>query len=50
VSFIATFGLAKTASNLAVGPLAQRFTRRRILIAGWMIGLPVPLILFWAPD
>lgn len=49
VSFIATFGLAKAGSNLLVGPIAQRFTRRRILIAGWMIGIPVPLLLIWAP-
>ncbi len=45
VSFIATFGLAKASSNLLVGSLSQRFTRRRILIAGWLIGIPVPLIL-----
>ncbi len=49
VSFIATFGLAKAVSNLLAGGLTQRFTRRRILIAGWMIGIPVPLILIWAP-
>ena len=49
VSFIATFGLAKAVSNLLVGGLTQRFTRRRILIAGWMIGIPVPLMLIWAP-
>ena len=49
VSFIATFGLAKASSNLLVGSLSQRFTRRRILIAGWLIGIPVPLILVWAP-
>ena len=49
VSFIATFGLAKAVTNLSVGGLAQRFTRRRILIAGWMIGIPVPLLLIWAP-
>ena len=49
VSFIATFGLAKAGTNLLAGPLTQRFTRRRILIAGWMIGLPVPLLLIWAP-
>ena len=48
VSFIATFGLAKACSNLLVGPIAQRFTRRRILIAGWLIGIPVPLLLIWA--
>jgi len=34
VSFIASLGLAKASSNLFVGPIAQRFTRRRILIAG----------------
>ena len=49
VSFIATFGLAKAVSNLLVGGLTERFTRRRILIAGWIIGIPVPLILIWAP-
>ena len=49
VSFIATFGLAKAGSNLLVGPIAQRFTRRRILIAGWLVGIPVPLLLIWAP-
>ena len=49
VSFIATVGLAKAGSNLLVGTLAGRFTRRRILIAGWMIGIPVPFLLIWAP-
>ena len=50
VSFIATFGLAKAVSNLFAGNLSQRFTRRKILITGWLIGLPVPLILIWAPS
>jgi MFS family permease len=50
VSFIATFGLAKASSNLVVGSLTKRFTRRRILIAGWIIGIPVPLLLIWAPS
>ena len=49
ISFIATFGLAKAVSNLFAGNLSQRFTRRRILIAGWLFGLPVPLVLIWAP-
>ena len=49
VSFIATFGLAKAVSNLLIGSLTERFTRRRILIAGWIIGIPVPLLLIWAP-
>ena len=50
VSFIATFGFAKALSNLFAGSLSQRFTRRRILIAGWLFGLPVPFILIWAPS
>ena len=49
LSFIATFGLAKAVSNLFAGNLSQRFTRRRLLIAGWLFGLPVPLVLIWAP-
>ncbi|MCI0901138.1 MAG: MFS transporter, partial [Chloroflexi bacterium] len=50
VSFIATFGLAKAVTNLLAGNLAQRFTRRRILISGWLLAIPVPLILIWAPS
>ena len=49
VSFIATFALAKAVSNLAAGNLSQRFTRRRVLIVGWLFGAPVPFILIWAP-
>ena len=50
ISFIASFGISKAMSNLFAGNLAQRMTRRRILISGWLFGLPVPLILIWAPD
>jgi len=50
VSFIATFGLAKALANLAAGRLASRFSRRSLLIAGWLVGLPVPLIIIWAPS
>jgi predicted MFS family arabinose efflux permease len=45
VSFIVSFGLAKAVSNLLAGNLSQRFSRRRVLIAGWLFGLPVPFIL-----
>jgi MFS family permease len=50
VSFIVSFGLAKAVSNLLVGDLSQRFSRRRVLIAGWLFGFPVPFILIWAPS
>ena len=49
VSFIFTFGLAKALTNLFSGQLAGRFTRKRLLVAGWLCGVPVPLILIWAP-
>ncbi|MEX2219325.1 MAG: MFS transporter [Phycisphaerales bacterium] len=48
-SFIAGFGLTKAAANLFAGPLADRFGRRRVLIAGWVVGLPVPVLIMWAP-
>jgi MFS family permease len=50
VSFIATFGLAKAITNLLAGRLSDRFSRRSVLIAGWLFGLPVPFILIWAPS
>ena len=50
VSFIAAFGLAKAVSNLLAGDLSRRFTRRKVLIAGWLFGLPVPFLLIWAPS
>ena len=50
VSFIATFGLAKAITNLFAGVLSDRLTRRKVLMAGWLIGIPVPLVLIWAPS
>jgi len=45
LSFITAFGLAKALTNLAAGGLAQRVGRRRLLIAGWVLALPVPLLI-----
>jgi MFS family permease len=50
VSFIATFGLAKALSNLVAGRLSERFTRRSMLITGWLFALPVPFLIIWAPS
>jgi len=49
LSFIATFGLVKAATNFFAGRLADRFGRKRILLVGWLFGLPVPFLLIWAP-
>src|SRR5688572_3330003 len=50
LSFIATFGLTKALTNLAAGSLVDRRGRRFALIAGWVLALPVPLIILWAPS
>lgn len=50
VSFVATFGLAKALANLYAGLLSERFSRRRLLIAGWLFGVPVPFIIIFAPS
>jgi predicted MFS family arabinose efflux permease len=50
LSFIVAFGLAKAFTNLGAGVLAQRAGRRRLLIAGWAVALPVPLLIAVAPS
>jgi MFS family permease len=49
-SFIIAFGLVKAVLNLASGVLADRFTRKTVLVAGWIAGLPVPFMLAWGPS
>jgi MFS family permease len=49
-SFIVAFGVVKALSNVASGLLADRFTRKAMLVAGWVIGLPVPFMLAWGPS
>jgi MFS family permease len=50
LSFIVAFGLVKALTNLGAGALAQRAGRRRLLIAGWAVALPVPLLIATAPS
>jgi MFS family permease len=50
LSFIVAFGAAKALTNLGAGALAQRLGRRRLLIAGWALALPVPLLVAIAPS
>jgi MFS family permease len=50
LSFIVAFGVAKALTNLAAGALAARAGRRRLLIAGWTVALPVPVLIAVAPS
>lgn len=50
LSFLVSFGVVKALSNLLAGSLADRVGRKRILIAGWLVGLPVPLLIILAPN
>ena len=50
VSFIASFGAVKAILNLFAGSMSDRWGRKRMLVLGWLFGLPVPFILLFAPD
>ena len=48
LSFIVAFGLAKSGANALMGQLTGRFTRKQILLLGWLFALPVPWLLLYA--
>ena len=50
LSFIVSFGVVKALANLAAGRFSDRVGRKRILVAGWLFGLPVPLLIIFAPN
>ncbi|MFZ5850857.1 MAG: MFS transporter, partial [Actinomycetota bacterium] len=49
LTYILAFGLAKAATNYAAGTWADRFGRKPVLVVGWLVAVPVPLLLIWAP-
>lgn len=50
VAFIATFGASKALLNFVAGDLGDRWTRKRVLVLGWALALPIPIILLYAPN
>src|SRR5580765_3651912 len=50
LTFIAAFGAVKAITNFFAGTLSDRVGRKPVLVAGWLIGVPVPLLLIWAPN
>ncbi len=49
-TFIVAFGLTKAMTNFVAGALSDRYGRRPVLIVGWLVGLPVPLLLMLGPS
>jgi MFS family permease len=50
VSFIVSFGVVKALANLVSGQLADMWGRKHVLVLGWIVGLPVPFIIAFAPS
>ncbi|HVI85548.1 MAG TPA: MFS transporter, partial [bacterium] len=50
LSFLISFGIVKALTNLFAGRYADLTGRKRLLIAGWLAGLPVPFLIMWAPS
>ena len=50
LAFVVAFGAAKALTNLAAGDLAERFGRKRLLVLGWLVALPVPVLIGLAPS
>jgi MFS family permease len=48
-SFIVSFGVVKAMTNLVSGQLADSWGRKKTLVLGWAVGLPVPFLIMWAP-
>ncbi len=49
-SFIVSFGVVKACANLVSGHFADVWGRKRVLVVGWLVGLPVPFMIIWAPN
>ena len=49
LSFIVVFGVTKALTNYLAGRLSDRVGRKHVLVAGWLVAVPVPFLLMWAP-
>ena len=50
LTFIVAFGAVKAVTNFFAGTLSDRYGRKPVLVAGWIIALPIPPLLMWAPS
>ncbi|MGE3760516.1 MAG: MFS transporter, partial [Pseudobdellovibrionaceae bacterium] len=50
LSFIVVFGFSKAFTNYLAGHLSDKYGRKLILVSGWLVAIPVPFLLMWAPS
>jgi MFS family permease len=50
LTYILAFGLTKAATNFFAGTLSDRYGRKPVLLAGWMVAIPIPLMIIFAPN
>jgi len=50
LTYVLAFGLTKAAANYFAGSWSDRFGRKPVLLAGWLVAIPIPLMLIWAPS
>jgi MFS family permease len=50
LTYVLAFGITKAITNYFAGTWSDRFGRKRVLVVGWLIAIPVPLLLIWAPS
>lgn len=50
LSFVAVFGFVKATVNLVGGGWADRVGRRPLLLLGWVVILPAPVLILAAPN
>jgi MFS family permease len=48
LSFLISFGVTKALTNMFAGRLSEHLGRKKILVAGWVFGLAVPILLIFA--
>ncbi|MDP3890911.1 MFS transporter [Nocardioides sp.] len=49
-TYVVAFGITKAAANYVAGTWSDRYGRKPVLVVGWLVAIPVPLMLIWAPN